>query len=447
MPSTGSPTGRSSRRGGARLSSRLAHHRFGAVGLAGLGLRLFQIGSVLVTAIVLARWLGVQAYGRFSLLQSAMLLGGALLQVGLPDLLAREVSIANAEERPELVVGIIRFAHRLVAGIALVVALGGMTWVGLRGEDLLAICRLGLGGLGAFAIAWSSIEEAITRGLGRVVVGQVGQLAIRPGVTLLLVLAVQPRQSPATALLCVVAAAVTSAVSTMMIRRRLCGGSGSGQTAAFRLGPWLTSLGPLLVVTALGAGQLHIGILLMGTIGGDDAAGIFAVAAQLATLSTLGLIVMTAQVAPRAAIAWSAGDTEELRTLRRKAVEFSGIMAGLMALAALLVGNPILGRLYGEDFQDARRPLLILLVGQLLSVAAGPVGIMLISIGQETRVLAWNGSSLALQAVLGVLLIPDLGVAGGAVAAAVGVGVGTLGLLAEFRRRSSKPPAPVIDLS
>ena len=77
--------------------------------------------------------------------------------------------------------------------------------------------------------------------------------------------------------------------------------------------------------------------------------------------------------------------------------------------------------LFGPQFQSGAVALMILAVGQFIGTAVGSVGSLLSMTGHEPQ-LRWNVFIGAVLGVgLGVLLIPDYGLIGAAIATSVAV--------------------------
>ena len=74
---------------------------------------------------------------------------------------------------------------------------------------------------------------------------------------------------------------------------------------------------------------------------------------------------------------------------------------------------------FGSDFGRGRLALTILVLGQVVNVAAGHVGVLMTMTGHEKRVAATVGASAACNAVLNLILIPRFGIDGAAAATAI----------------------------
>jgi O-antigen/teichoic acid export membrane protein len=128
------------------------------------------------------------------------------------------------------------------------------------------------------------------------------------------------------------------------------------------------------------------------------------------------------------------GDSEKLESLFRVNTKW-GLYASLpFFVVMILMPGSILSLVFGNEYTSGAVVLRILSLGQLVNVGTGAVGLLLI---MKDRAVVWNAIlvfSLALNIVLGLLLIPPLGLLGGAIAAASAIAVKFLSALAFVRR-------------
>src|SRR5690606_19523202 len=99
----------------------------------------------------------------------------------------------------------------------------------------------------------------------------------------------------------------------------------------------------------------------------------------------------------------------------------SRVIAGIAIIIGGLFcvfGEWILGFLFGNQYEAAYLPLVILTVGQLGNALFGSVGALLNMTGHERDTLSGMFVALLANLLIGVLLIPDLGMVGAAIASA-----------------------------
>jgi len=111
----------------------------------------------------------------------------------------------------------------------------------------------------------------------------------------------------------------------------------------------------------------------------------------------------------------------------------------LLVSAPIAAGLAIFPRIYlglfGASFHTGTTALTILALAQLVNAAAGPAGNVLIMTGHERVAVRGIGAGLIVNLVLGVVLVPGLGVTGGAIASASSLVVWNTVLLTLARRR------------
>lgn len=161
-------------------------------------------------------------------------------------------------------------------------------------------------------------------------------------------------------------------------------------------------------------------ILMLGSMAGPAAAGVYKVATRGAELLTFSLAVISVPLGPSLARLHAAGDKVRLQSEVRRWAWIAFIPAALLAIMFLFKGDVFLG-LFGSEYlgEDVIITLSVLTIGQLLHVAAGPVGLLLVMTGHER----YAAQSLAVGAFLNVglnsVLIPVWGIRGAAVATTV----------------------------
>lgn len=147
------------------------------------------------------------------------------------------------------------------------------------------------------------------------------------------------------------------------------------------------------------------------------------VAVYFATVKTLALVhfvyfAVKAGVAQRYAALIHGGERSALARFARETVSWTFWPSLAMGAVVLILGKPIL-MLFGPDF-DSGYPLLLLLVAAVVARSAvGPAESMLTMSGHQNACAAVYAVTLAINVGLDVVLIPQLGLWGAAVATAI----------------------------
>lgn len=146
--------------------------------------------------------------------------------------------------------------------------------------------------------------------------------------------------------------------------------------------------------------------------------GVYAAAVRAAQVILLFLISVNYVFSPFVADLHARGDRDRLDALFKSLTRWM-LAATLPIFILLAVAPGTVLRLFGEGFGAARGALLILLAGQLINVATGSVGFILIMVGRTGFDLAVNTAAVALSAGTAFVLIPRYGIEGAAVAGAL----------------------------
>ena len=161
-----------------------------------------------------------------------------------------------------------------------------------------------------------------------------------------------------------------------------------------------------------------------------DETGIYAAAARAAQVILLFIISVSLMFSPFVADLHARGERDKLDRLFKQLTRWT--MAATLPLFVVLAVTPASAlRLFGSEFGQGRLALLILLLGQLVNVATGTVGFILIMVGRTGWDLVVYAVSVAFDIVAAVLLISGLGLGmeGAAIAGALTMALSKLARL------------------
>jgi len=158
--------------------------------------------------------------------------------------------------------------------------------------------------------------------------------------------------------------------------------------------------------------------------------GIYAAAARAAQVILLFIIAVSLMFSPFVADLHARGEREKLDRLFKQLTRWT--MAATLPLFVLLAVTPASAlRLFGSEFGQGRNALLILLLGQLVNVATGTVGFILIMVGRTGWDLLVYAGSLVFDIAAAVMLVGglELGMEGAAIAGALTMALSKLARL------------------
>ena len=155
--------------------------------------------------------------------------------------------------------------------------------------------------------------------------------------------------------------------------------------------------------------------ILLGLMRSPREVGLYQVATRLVLLSAIFVMPFTQAVAPRVSDLFERNRLPELRSLY---VTVTGWVVRLVILPTLvLIFFPEeLLSIFGPSFQQAAEVTVILAVGALIHATTGPSGAMLNMTGRPKWALANNVTTVFVNIVLNLVLIPSLGITGAAIA-------------------------------
>lgn len=185
-----------------------------------------------------------------------------------------------------------------------------------------------------------------------------------------------------------------------------------------------TSL-PLFWVASMNVVMSWTDTLMLGIWRDSELVGIYGVAARTALMSTLILVAVNSVVAPRFAALYARGEIEALSKLARAATRVMVLLALPLLVLFTVFAREVLS-IFGDVFVSGALVLAILAAGQFVNVASGSVGYLLMMSGFEKVVRNNILLGASLNIALNLLLIPEYGALGAAVATAVSLAVKNL---------------------
>ena len=400
---------------------------------ASLVIRLFDMASAYGLTVVLARYLGLAAFGRYSFILSIITLLAIPTRFGLPALIMRETGKALAENDWGRIFDLKQWAYRRTLAISAPLILAGsavlIAFPGMFGVDERLTVGIGLLLVALFPIA--SIRAAILRGMGEIVGSQLTLQVVRPVVQLALigalwVLAMQGREpvpaSPETAMSAnVIGALLSWVVGAILLKRLLGRDTRDAVDTKFEVVGWRSSLIALGLANAMYILDGQLGVMLLGVIGQDRDVGLYRVAAQFAMVVAMGYVATNVPITSQIARLWARGEVAKVRRLVRRGSQLAALFALPLALTFILGGRWILEVTFGPEFGAAYIPLVILAVAQMVNSACGSASSLLNMTHHEKYNLASFTIAVMVNIALGVMLIPRFGVMGGAIASGASV--------------------------
>lgn len=398
-------------------------------GGASIGLKAVFAFLGFATSVMLARLLGPSGLGVYVFALSIITIISLPAQIGLPQLAVRETAKQLGRSNYTAIYTFWRWAFRTVTVFSLFVSLlmGAVLYFALGGSEDTRSLTILMGIVTIPLLSWAKVQSACLRGLGYVVIGQVPENLVKPGLFLLLLAAavtITPAQSIGplyTMGLYVVAAVLTLILSTwLLIRMRPVREEGMVAPAP-KLGErseWRQAIIPLAMIGGLQLVNNYTDLIMLGFMRDDAEVGIYRSASQLAVLVVFGLQAFNQILQPQFSLLWNTNRFGELQSLLTVSSRIIFLLALPPAIIFFIFGEMILSVTFGAEFAAGYAALVILATGQVSNAFGGSVGALLNMTGHERETLMGIAVSALLNIGLNIVLIPPLGMIGAAVATA-----------------------------
>ncbi|MDQ0339453.1 O-antigen/teichoic acid export membrane protein [Caldalkalibacillus uzonensis] len=175
---------------------------------------------------------------------------------------------------------------------------------------------------------------------------------------------------------------------------------------------------PLMWVASLNLVLSFMDTFMLGWLGTSEDVGIYNIAAKLAFLSSMILIAVNGVLSQKFAVFWGKQKYQALEKLAQLSTMVMSVISFVILLVFLFFNKPILS-LFGPNFIDGTYALVILAIGQFVTLSTGPVASLLMMTGygrfHRNNVLL----SAFVNLILNLCLIPIYGINGAAVATAI----------------------------
>jgi len=376
--------------------------------------------AITVTAAV-ARHLGPAGFGVLSFALSLVLLFGTFWTLGLSGLAIREL-VREPDRESELLGTILGL--RLLGGIVAVAAALGLTVVlDTDAQTRLAVGILIVGVLTLYAFDGIDFWLQAQVRSRNAVIARSAALVIASAVNIGLIVVGAPL------VLFVVAAALEYAlagVGLVLVYIRLGGRPGTWRFSTGLTRRLLGASWPLILSGLANAINLRVDQLMLGTMVGPEAVGIYAAAARLSEVWYFVPVAIAASVFP-AMVRAHAGDRVAFQGWMGRLYDLMVALALPIAIVVSVLSVQLIFLLYGNGYA-ASAPILA------IHVWAGPFVFLGAALSRwliaEDRLrfsLVRHGAGALVNVGLNLVLIPPLGGVGAAISTLVSYAVASLG--------------------
>lgn len=412
------------------------------------GVKAFMIYSAGIaltyfSQLIVARVVSVETFGLYTYVFAWMVVLVYFSTLGFDVGVLRFIPVYKNEKAWPLLRGVIQYAQRRAAAVAVLLASAGAVTV-LAWEsppDRRSTFLVGFALVPALALL--RIRCAIVRALGGVVLALAPDRIVRESVligligfaTLVLGWTVDAPLAMAATLI----GAATGLACTIVAMRLLPPDFNTSVPPEYDASTWRQAAIPLVIMGATEVAMNRTGILLLGWFVDTKDAGIYGLAFNVALVVTLPRIAVNTLFAPEIASLYMRSDKATMQVLITRSARWTLCVGAAIAIVLYIAAEPLLAW-FGPGYEAGAPALRILLIGQVLVASAGSQLYVMTMTGHERAALVLLVSSALANVVASLILVHYLGSTGAAIGTTAALVVWNVAMAIFLKRRLGLSP-------
>lgn len=391
-----------------------------AGGAWALGGRIGTVFSALATNALLARLLTPRELGAYFLAFSLVMFGAQAGSLGLNQAVVRFVAESLGLDQP----GRARRVVTLVLSIGALGTLGVGFAYSLFGDvlaknlfhspALVAVTGLVAGWM--MVMTFQLLLSETFRGFHDInlatVFGGLASGAILTACLGVLWLLKEQATLANVVLLAIGSGLASSLLAGWTLNRKIARLPSKGVESWLSAGEVLQVASPMLVSSLALFAIAQADIWVLGTFRSQEEVAIYGAAARVVLLVAMPILIVNAIISPPIAEMYAQGRKRELERLVRTTVTLALLPTLAVLMSFMLLGSYILGVVYGEYYRQGATVLVLLSVGYLANVWAGPSGTALVMTGHQTTMMMIAVLSGVFVICGALLVVQDYGAVG-----------------------------------
>jgi O-antigen/teichoic acid export membrane protein len=397
-------------------SSLKAHIIKGAVGSF-----LIQIGFAVLSflnAIILARLLGARDYGAYANAVAWVSILAVIATFGFDILIVRNVASYHTQQKFDELKGLLHFTERYVLIFSILLTLSFILvakyFLFSQAEDIIRL-SLWWGMPLIPLLTLININGATLRGFEHVIYARLPSMLIRPGLTLLGILAIYLVRPDGVSISNSMAVYIGSTIVALSIaffwQRKFLPVEILSAHLKYEVRPWMKSAFFLVIFGSVQVLFGQIGTIMLGAMSTAVDVGLFSIASRLAYLLMFALVAVEMILAPVVARLNTLGECEKLQNILTQTVRIVFLVTLFPSLVLIFWGDHVL-YIFGHEYAGGQTVLIILVFGQLINAATGSGAIVLFMLGYEQIVTVIFMTVTILSVALNAIIIPRYGLNG-----------------------------------
>lgn len=393
--------------------------------IGSIGLKVGNLGLGFLSTLIIARLLGSSAFGVYSFVLSFVSLLSIPAQLGLPQFMVRQTAYYRALKNWGMMRGLFFWAGKnvVIFSFSLTIISGFILYIVKNNLDAELFTTFVTALFLIPILAFTAFAQASLRGLHHVLLGQLPEMIIKRGVFIglalsLYLLKIQKWMVPTGAMVLHVGAAFIAALFAIYLFLKYAPGELKNCKPEIQGKQWLFGILPFLFLGSMQVLNNHTDVTMLGILKSPEEVGPYKVAVQLSMLISIPLQAINMVIAPQIARLWTEKKLKKLQSMITWSARAILVLSFPLAFLFIYFGEQIVAILFGADFLEANKALIILSLGQIINTGMGSVGLLLNMTGHEMKAAKSLGIAVLVNLVLNLTLIPQFGSIGAALATA-----------------------------
>lgn len=372
--------------------------------IGSLTIKFLSAAFALINGILLANLLSVKEFGIYILAFTTITVISIPVSLGLPHLITRYISKYEVTKNLSAMKGLLIRSNQFVLLSSLLTAiialiLYAVWWKNYPNNVVetfwYAFILLPL-------LVFGSLRAATLRGLKYVILGQMPDTFLRNlffSITLLWVTFFEREISPQGAMLYHgIAAAIAFFIGYLFLKQKLLNQLRKIKPI-FLNRLWLREAIPFSVISGVQVIKSKFLTYVLAGFAGIEAVAIFDVAQRGAALVSFTADALNMAISPYISSAYEQKQKDSLQRIVKKTARIIFVFSIPMAFLFIILGKPIIGFLFGNEYELSYIPLVIICVGHIVNAISGPLLAVLNMTGNQ-RYLSKNQIQMMFLSVI-----------------------------------------------
>ena len=399
--------------------------------------KLISIPVILLTSVLLARWLGPELFGKYSFVMALLPLLSLPISGGMPQLLVRQISFYLHHKLAGKLKGMVYFSFIWSIVFSLVVICITYFFASFIIDD---VERLNLVKAAIWFIpflAFIAIATGILQGLNEPVFANVIQQLLLPLLILFIIVGLYyfNHLTPYNIFISQTLVGIFCACLILKVLTKKFPAEANAEKASYQQKVWFASLLPFSLLALANTFNTQIGIIILGFYSSDEAVAGLRIAERGVLFVGIPLGIINSVAAPYIVNLYELNDISKLQVFAKNIARVSVAISFPIVLFFFFFGEDLIEFVFGLEYVALSYwPLVILSLGQLFNVFCGSVGHLLSMTGHATVTLKGQLTALFFSVLICAVFVPFYGAIGAAIGVTAGVVTWNLLLLYSVKK-------------